>query len=120
MQMKWNPIVNGDLGKVPRNEDVIFTAIDEDTGEFYTTVGDVDDFFIEQGGYIFAGKKINSAVSIESLIGWMKLPEPFKPGRCDMCKHNEQWIDCFGDRWSKCKFSERMFIKECPTEKEVD
>ena len=90
MIMKWKPIENGDLSEVPRDEDVLFTAIDEYTGEFYTTVGEVDDFFIEQGGYIFAGKKICSPVSIESLVAWMKLPEPFIPGRCDGCEYLEQ------------------------------
>ena len=44
MEMKWNPIVNGDLGKVPRNEDVIFTVLDKYTGEVYTAVGTVNDF----------------------------------------------------------------------------
>ena len=90
MEMKWHPIEAGSMKGVPRDEDVLFTAIDEYTGEFYTTVGEVDDFFIEQGGYIFAGKKICSPVSIESLVAWMKLPEPFIPGRCDGCEYLEQ------------------------------
>lgn len=32
MEMKWNPIVNGDLSEVPLFEDVLFTIINEDTG----------------------------------------------------------------------------------------
>ena len=120
MEMKCNPIVNGDLSEVPRDEEVIFTVLDEDTGEVYTTIGEASDCFIEKGGYVFAGRGIPHPVDTESIKAWMKLPEPYRPGRCDMCKHNEQWTDCFGDRWSKCKFSERMFTKGCPTEKEVD
>lgn len=118
MEMKWNPIVNGDLGKVPRNEDVIFTVLDKRTGEVYTTIGEVNEYAL-MFGQLFVGAKTYQ-VDTESLKAWMKLPEPYRPGRCDMCKHNEQWTDCFGDRWSKCKFSERMFTKGCPIEKEVD
>lgn len=29
MEMKWHPIVNGDLSEVPRDKDVIFTVLDE-------------------------------------------------------------------------------------------
>lgn len=118
MEMKWNPIVNGDLSEVPRDEDVIFTVFDNQTGEVYTAIGEIDESFPEHG-YVFVGVT-SYPVYRKSLKAWMELPEPYEPGRCDMCKHNERWTDCFGDRWSKCKFSERMFIKGCPTEKEVD
>ena len=114
MEMKWNPIVNGDLSEVPCDEEIIFTVLDEETGEVYTASGEVNESFLEHG-YVFVGELIVD-VDFESLKAWMKFPESFEPGRCDMCKHNEQWTDCFGDRWSKCKFSERMFTKGCPTE----
>lgn len=117
MGMKWNPIVNGDLSEVPREEDVLFTVRDEDTGEVYTTIGEASDCFIEKGGYVFAGRGIPHPVDTESLIGWMKFPEPFKPGRCDICTHLEQEIDNFGDRWARCDFNEGcLFPKGCPLE----
>lgn len=120
MEMKWNPIVNRDLSEVPRNEDVIFTVLDKYTGEVYTAVGTVNDFFPD-GGYIFAGKTVSYPVDKESLKAWIKLPhEPFEPGRCDDCTHGEQGIDNFGDHWSKCKlldnvpFSQIISLKGCP------
>ena len=116
MEMKWHPIMNGDLSEVPCDEDVIFTVFDEQTGEVYTAVGDVSN---HRCGYVSVGVT-SYPVYRKSIKAWMELPEPYEPGRCDVCKHNEQWTDCFGDRWSKCKFSERMFTKGCPTEKEVD
>lgn len=116
MEKNWNPIVNGDLSKVPCNEEILFTVLDEKTGEVYTTVGKVHEFLLQTYGHVFA----NRPVKPKALKAWMELPEPFEPGRCDVCKHNEHWTDCFGDRWSKCKFSERMFVKGCPIEKEVD
>lgn len=118
MQMKWNPIIGGDLSKVPRDENTIFTVFDEDTGEYYTATGVVNDYMMGYG-YLCIGA-IDIPVEVANIKAWMELPEPYEPGRCDVCKHNEQWTDCFGDRWSKCKFSERTFIKGCPTEKEVD
>lgn len=119
MGMKWKPIVNGDLSEVPRDEEVIFTVLDEQTGEVYTVIGEVSDYFLHECGYVFVGVT-SYPVYRESIKAWMELPEPYEPGRCDVCKHNEHWTDCFGDRWSKCKFSERTFIKGCPIEKEVD
>ena len=118
MEMKWHPIVNGDLSEVPRDEDVIFTLFNKNKREYYTEIGVVNQFSLGCG-YVNGGS-INVPVELANIKAWMELPEPFEPGRCDMCKHNEQWTDCFGDRWSKCKFSERMFTKGCPTEKEVD
>lgn len=116
MEMKWHLIEDGNMNGIPRDEYILFTVLDEKTGEVYTAVGKVDEFLLQSYGHLFA----NRPVKPKALKAWMELPEPFEPGRCDMCKHNEQWTDCFGDRWSKCKFSERMFTKGCPTEKEVD
>lgn len=118
MEMKWNPIVNGDLSEVPRDEDIIFTVFDKNTKEVYTARGIINDCMLGHG-YVCVGL-MDFPIEVANIKAWVELPEPFEPGRCDMCKHNEQWTDCFGDRWSKCKFSERMFIKGCPTEKEVD
>ena len=43
MGMKWHPIIDGDMREVPRDEDVLFTVIDEDTGEVYTAIGEASD-----------------------------------------------------------------------------
>lgn len=118
MEMKWNPIVNGDLSEVPLFDDVLFTIIDNLTGDSYVIYDELDLTYAKENIAVF--NKWGCLNRSEKVLAWAELPEPFEPGRCDMCKHNEQWTDCFGDRWSKCKFSERMFTKGCPTEKEVD
>ena len=46
MDMKWNPIVDGDLSEVPRDEDIIFTVLDERTGKGYTEIGAVSEPFL--------------------------------------------------------------------------
>lgn len=103
MEMKWNPIVNGDLSEVPREEDVLFTVRDEDTGEVYTTIGEASDCFIENCGYVFAGRGIPHPVDKESLKAWMKPPEPFEPNDCNKCAHRREWTDEFGDNWFECE-----------------
>lgn len=35
MEMKWHPIVNGDLNGIPLDEDLLFTVFDEEDGETY-------------------------------------------------------------------------------------
>lgn len=101
MDMKWNPIIDGDLSEVPCDEEVIFTVLDEETGEFYTATAEVNESFLEHG-YVFVGELIVD-VDFKSLKAWMKLPEPYVPGMCGICKHCRVWIDGFGDRWSKCE-----------------
>lgn len=41
MEMKWHPIEDGNMKGVPRDEDIIFTVIDEQTREVYTAIGEV-------------------------------------------------------------------------------
>ena len=123
MIMKWNPIVNGDLSKVPRDEDVIFTSFNEKTGEYYAEIGVVNEFSLGLG-YVNVGS-INVPVEIANIKAWMEIPEPFKPGRCDICKHWEEWTDNFGDRYSKCElfdnvpFSQIISSESCPIDKEI-
>lgn len=104
MEMKWNPIVNGDLSEVPCDEEVIFTVLDEETGEVYTATAEVNNSFLEHGR-VFVGELIVD-VDFKTLKAWMKLPEPFNPGRCDMCKHMKQWTDEFGDNCAECELIE--------------
>lgn len=45
MDMKWTPIVNGDVSKVPRGEELLFTVFDEEDGETYATSGWTEEGF---------------------------------------------------------------------------
>lgn len=33
MEMKWNPIIDGDLSGIPRDEELLFTIFDEEDGK---------------------------------------------------------------------------------------
>ena len=117
MEMKWHPIVNGDLSGIQQQETLLFTLFDERQNEHYVATG----WILEDEGELVVrgvdpwGLNSNETKKVKA---WMELPSPFQPRRCDMCKHNEQWTDCFGDRWSKCKLSDRMFTKVCQNDKE--
>lgn len=37
MEMKWHPIIDGDLSGIPINEEFLFTVFDEEDGETYVT-----------------------------------------------------------------------------------
>lgn len=119
MIMKWNPIVGGDLSEVPRNENTIFTVFDEDTGEYYTATGIVNDYMMGYG-YLCIGA-MDIPVEVANIKAWTELPEPFKPGRCNVCKYRKEWIDEFGDG-AKCEllrdvpFSHIISLKSCPLE----
>lgn len=118
--MKWNPIIDGDLSEVPRDEDVIFTVLDEQTGEVYTAIGEVSDDFLHEYGYVFVGVT-SYPVEVESLMAWMKLPQPFKLTDCNDCPLLPVCTDKFGDIGSECKLFKVMKIKpeDCPLKKEV-
>lgn len=115
MDMKWHPIVNGDLSGIPRDERLLFTGID--CGELYVDFGYVESWQNYVAAYICDDR---APVESKELIAWMEIPEPFKPGRCDMCKHWKEWIDNFGDRWSKCELMEIgtfVPLQKCPLKK---
>lgn len=114
MESSWKPIVNGDISEVPRDKYVFFTVLNEKTGEVYTASGKVDEFCLQHYKYVFA----NGPVRCKALKAWMELPEPYEPGSCDMCEHNEPWTDCFGDRWAQCEFWPEYKSEDCPFKKE--
>lgn len=120
MEMKWHPIEGGDMKGVPRDEDVIFTVLDEQTGEVYTAIGEVGDFFLEECGQVFVGVT-SYPVDTESLKAWMKLPQPFKLKDCNGCPLNPVCTDKFGDIGSECMLFKVTKIKpeDCPLKKEV-
>lgn len=109
MEMKWNPIVNGDLSEVPRDEDlIIFTVLDEETGEVYTTVGEISDYWLQKYGQVFV-RVTWYPVDKASLKAWMKLPEPYKPApdECFKCNHGHLQHDEDSDNWFECELLQR-------------
>lgn len=99
MDMKWNPIIDGDLSGIPRGERFLFTGIDDN--ELYVAFGYIDSW-LEKPVLVDIGE-MELSVEAEEVIAWMELPEPYVPGMCGICKHCRVWIDGFGDRWSKCE-----------------
>lgn len=86
MEMKWHPIVNGDLNGIPRDEYILFTVLNKVTGEVRTGTGMVEDYFIEKYGYVFIAG-VNCPIDIKSLKAWAELPQPFHPNDCNMCAY---------------------------------
>ena len=107
MEMKWSPIVNGDLSEVPRDEDIIFTVFDENTKEVYTAIGEVNDYMMGYG-YIGIGT-MGIPVKTEAIKAWMELPEPYKPApdKCFKCNHGKLQRDEFSDNWFECELLQR-------------
>ena len=112
MNMKWNPIIDGDLSEIPRDERLLFTGIDH--GELYVDFGYIESP-LEKNVLIYIGD-IAVPVEEKEFIAWMEIPEPYQPGRCDICKHWRMWIDNFGDRWAECKLPYSKLGK-CPLDK---
>lgn len=123
MNMKWNPIIDGDLSGIPRDEEFLFTIFDERDGETYVTTAWIIEYDGEYDGELEVREASASGLIIheaENVKAWMEIPEPFKPGRCDICKHWKSWIDNFGDRWSKCELMEIgtfVPLQKCPLKK---
>ena len=115
MEMKWNPIIDGDLNGIPRDEELLFTVFDEEDGETYATAywteeGFNGDIIVRSGGRYIEAK---------CLLAWMDFPLPYKPkNKCFSCKHLVDWMDEFGDRWLECELLNVPFKKikhgECP------
>lgn len=102
MEMKWHPIDDGNMKGVPRDEELIFTVLNEDTGEVRTASGQVDEYFLKKYGYVFVGTP-KYPVENTTLKAWMKLPPAFKLIDCDRCVHWKEWIDEFGDDCAQCE-----------------
>ena len=76
MEMKWNTIVNGDMSRVPRDEELLFTVFDEEDGETYVTSCWTDEEGYDGNLVARTGARYFGA---ECLTAWMELPEPYKP-----------------------------------------
>ena len=101
MEMKWNPIVNGDLSEVPLFEDVLFTIINEDTGTSYVICDELNSKSFEGDGIAVFDKWVLDRV--EKVLAWAELPEPYKRKYCNVCPLNPVCVDKFGDQGSECK-----------------
>lgn len=101
MEMKWNPIVNGDLNEVPLFEDVLFTIINEDTGTSYVICDELNSKSFEGDGIAVFDKWVLDRA--EKVLAWAELPEPFKPKDCNICAYRREWTDEFGDNWFECE-----------------
>lgn len=73
MEMKWNPIIDGDLSEVPVFEDVLFTIIDEATGEDYVIYDELNPTYLKDGFVVFiklglsqGRKKLQRGASFQS------------------------------------------------------
>ena len=121
MDMKWHPIVNGDMSRVPRDEELLFTVFDEEDGETYVT-----SCWTDEEGYDgnLVARTGATYFGTECLTAWMELPLPYKPkNKCFSCTHLVDWMDEFGDRWLECELLNVPFKKinpgECPLKKDV-
>lgn len=118
MEMKWNPIIDGDLNRIPRDEELLFTVFDEQDdeqdGETYVIIG-----WIESDNSYFLGvtTPMQNCYKAKNVKAWMDVPLPYKPKKkCSNCKHVEEWCDEFGDRWQECKFYENVPLTELKPE----
>lgn len=110
--MKWKPIVDGDLSGIPRDKRLLFSCIDNNGS--YVDFGCIESR-LEKYEYASIGE-IKLPVEAKTVQAWMELPEPYVPGRCDICKHWKEWSDNFGDQWAKCELMDATFVplKKCP------
>ena len=115
MNMKWNPIVNGDLSGIPRDKRLLVTRINN--GRLYVDFGYLESI-LEKHAMIEVGD-VGTLVKAKECVAWMEPPEPYEPGRCDICNQCRVFIDGSGDRWSKCEllgFATFVPLK-CPLKK---
>lgn len=108
MEMKWHPIEAGSMKDVPRDKDILFTVCDEDTGEVFTGVGKVDEYFLMKRRHVFIGVT-SYPFDAESLKAWAELPEPYKPApdKCFKCNHGHLQHDEDSDNWFECELLQR-------------
>lgn len=112
MEMKWNPIIDGDLSGIPRDEDFLFTVFDEEDGETYVTTA-----WVEEDQWSTSVTNGRRFYEVKCVKAWMDFPLPYKSkNKCSDCKHLEEWCDEFGDRWAECDLQKNAPVKpeKCP------
>lgn len=110
MEMKWTPIIDGDLNGIPRDEDLLFTVFDEEDGETYVISCWIEEEFEDHISVTPNGIRFYNPKDVKA---WMDFPPPYKAKKkCYDCNRAEEWCDEFGDRWLECKFHEHVPITE--------
>lgn len=105
MEMKWNPIIDGDLSRIPRDERLLFTGIDH--GELYVDFGYIESW---RENHVLVYLCENEVpVEAKEFIAWMELPEPYKPtpDKCFKCNHGKLQHDESSDNWFECELLQR-------------
>lgn len=107
MEMKWTPIVDGDFNEVPLFEEILFTIIDEDTGNSYVICDELSQNTFKWGGSAVFYKWVLD--SSEKVLAWMDFPEPYKPtpDECFKCNHGHLQHDEDSDNWFECELLQR-------------
>lgn len=98
MEMKWHPIIDGNMEELNECAQYIFTVeiiLMDGNSRRLVTIGTPYE--------MSCMKFTHPDVEEVEYKAWAEVPEPYEPGGCDMCKHMKQWCDNFGDRWSKCE-----------------
>lgn len=105
MEMKWHPIVDGELSGIPRDERLLFTGIDH--GELYVNFGYIDSW-LEKPVLVDIGD-FEIPVEGKEVIAWMESPEPYKltPNKCFKCNHGKLQHDESSDNWFECELLKR-------------
>lgn len=117
MDMKWHPIEDGNMEELNRSAQYIFTVEIipmEGKPRRLVTIGEPYE--------MSCMKFVHPDVREVEYKAWAEVPEPYEPGRCDMCKHWKEWIDEFGDGCAECELHKNVpFTKinpgKCPLEK---
>ena len=84
MDMKWTPIIDGDLRGIPRDEELLFTVFDERDGETYVTTA----WVLEYEGEVEVREATSSGLEsheAKNVKAWMDYPEPFNQKRHVKC-----------------------------------
>lgn len=120
MEMKWHPIIDGDLSGIPRDESLLFTGIDN--GELYVEFGYIESL-LEKHVCVYIGAN-EIPVEAKEVIAWMEIPEPYQPApdKCFKCVHGKLQHDESSDNWFECELLQRDVPpndkpNDCPLEK---
>lgn len=112
MDMKWHPIKDGNMEELNGSAQYIFTVEIipmEGKPRRLVTIGEPYE--------MSCMKFLHPDVREVEYKAWAEVPEPYMPGRCDICNYYHMWIDGFGDHWSECRLGDKVFSKGgCPLE----
>lgn len=88
MEMKWHPIINGDLSGIPLDEEFLFTVFDEEDCDFYVTTAYIVEYEGETevrnataGGLLF--------YKVKNVKAWMDFPNPYNQNQLKTTKREE-------------------------------